>query len=103
MSITQSLVQSQNQSLKMTDAMSLSLKVMQMSSIELASFVNKELQENPILSEEEPEVQDPDLSFNNLKIRNYDYTFNLDDMMSEVSLHQKVAEQIELSKLNTTS
>ena len=102
MSITQSLVQSQNQSLKMTDAMSLSLKVMQMSSIELASFVNKELQENPILSEEEPEVQDPDLSFNNLKIRNYDYTFNLDDMMSEVSLHQKVAEQIELSKLNTT-
>jgi RNA polymerase sigma-54 factor len=100
MSITQSLVQSQNQSLKMTDAMSLSLKVMQMSSIELASFVNKELQENPILSEEEPEVQNSDLSFNNLKIRNYDYTFNVDDMMSEVSLHQKVAEQIELSKLD---
>jgi RNA polymerase sigma-54 factor len=100
MSIAQSLVQSQSQSLKMTDAMSVSLKVMQMSSIDLASFVNKELQENPILSEDETEKKNSELSFNNLKVRNYDYEFDVDDIASEVSMHQKVAEQIHLSALS---
>jgi RNA polymerase sigma-54 factor len=100
MSISQTLVQSQNQSLKMTDAMSVSLKVMQMSSIDLTSFVNKELQENPLLSEDEPENKNSELSFNNLKVRKYDYEFNIEDIESEVSIHQKVADQIEISKLN---
>ena len=101
MSISPSLIQSQSQSLRMTNAMSVSLKIMQMSSIELSAFVNNELQENPIISEEEPENQNFDLSLNNVKIKNSDYDFNIDDIASEISLYEKVIEQIALSKLDT--
>ena len=87
MSITQSFVQSQ--SLKISDAMCLSIKIMQMSSAELESFINKEISENPFLLED-------DLSFNHFYVKNHEHDFDIDTLATEESLYDKLSHQIEL-------
>ena len=95
----QGLSQVQAQSLKMTNAMAVSLKVMQMSSLELANFTNKELQENPML-EEDDDWENHDSSFDYIKVKNYSYELDVDDLAEEISLKQKIIDQINLSPLD---
>ncbi len=56
---TQSLQQSQSQSLVMTQALQQSIKLLQLSSAELETFVTEEMEKNPLLQEGEEKPDSP--------------------------------------------
>lgn len=69
---------SQEQKLIMTQQMQMSVKILQMSSLEIQTYISKELQENPILeAEAKPKKNEDDINYKELvKYLDNDYNYS---------------------------
>jgi RNA polymerase sigma-54 factor len=94
----------QSQSLIMTQQLQQAIKLLQMSSVELSNYVEKELEENPMLSREDDVLNDFDDDFASNSDANLDDGFGekseeptselseVDDFYSENEVHDGVSE-----------